>query len=172
MIETERLILRPQTPDDFDNVQRLWSLAHEDNGLAGTPIPREESIERRTRQVGLWDEQGYGMFTWCDRRNGAFVGEGGLSHFQREYGPAFDKSPEAAWALMPDYQGRRFAYEAMVAVHEWYAGRFGEARTVCIINPGNNPSVRLAQRLGYRPFDEAEYRDAPVTLFERSVDLE
>tara|TARA_B100000678_G_scaffold103537_1_gene86492 strand:+ start:688 stop:1206 length:519 start_codon:yes stop_codon:yes gene_type:complete len=169
MIETERLTLRPLTADDFENVRALWSHAESEGLMRAEPMGREELERRRSVQVSLWNEQGYGMFAWIDRANGAFVGEGGLSHFRRDFGPDFDDSPEAAWALMPDYQGRRFAQEAMRAVHDWYRETFGACRTVCMIDPGNLPSIRLAQRLEYRAYDERDYRGAQVTLFERTT---
>jgi RimJ/RimL family protein N-acetyltransferase len=40
-------------------------------------------------------------------------------------------------------------------------------RTVCIIDSANAPSLRLAEKLGYRPVTEARYRDATTLLFER-----
>jgi len=39
---------------------------------------------------------------------------------------------------------------------------------VCLIDPENRPSVRMGERLGYRPFRQATYRDKPMTLFERA----
>jgi len=36
-----------------------------------------------------------------------------------------------------------------------------------MISPDNAPSVRLAERVGYRPYAEADYKGSAVTLFER-----
>ena len=36
-----------------------------------------------------------------------------------------------------------------------------------MISPDNPPSVKLAERVGYRPYAEADYKGSTVTLFER-----
>lgn len=36
-----------------------------------------------------------------------------------------------------------------------------------MISPDNGPSVKLAERVGYRPYAEADYKGSSVTLFER-----
>jgi RimJ/RimL family protein N-acetyltransferase len=53
------------------------------------------------------------------------------------------------------------------AAHDWFFERREKVRTVCIINPENLPSVRVAERIGYRPFNEATYKGSTVTMFER-----
>ena len=42
-----------------------------------------------------------------------------------------------------------------------------EPRTVCMISPENAPSVRLAERVGYRPYARADYKGSTVDLYER-----
>ena len=41
------------------------------------------------------------------------------------------------------------------------------ARTLCIIDPGNAPSMRLAKRVGYQAIGERRYHDAPIGIYER-----
>jgi RimJ/RimL family protein N-acetyltransferase len=36
-----------------------------------------------------------------------------------------------------------------------------------MISPENTPSLRVAERHGYREFDRTSFREAPVILFER-----
>ena len=36
-----------------------------------------------------------------------------------------------------------------------------------MISPDNAASIRLAERVGYRPYGHADYKDSIVTLFER-----
>ena len=49
----------------------------------------------------------------------------------------------------------------------WADARLPGARTVCMIAPQNLASIRLAERVGYRPYAQARYRDEAVQLFER-----
>lgn len=55
----------------------------------------------------------------------------------------------------------------MQAVLDWADVRLPAARTVCMIAPENLASVRLAERVGYRPYATTTYKDGPVQLFER-----
>jgi RimJ/RimL family protein N-acetyltransferase len=36
-----------------------------------------------------------------------------------------------------------------------------------MIDPGNDASIRVASRLGFREFDHVDYRGSPVNLYER-----
>ena len=45
--------------------------------------------------------------------------------------------------------------------------RFGPARTVCLIHPDNTPSLRVAEKAGYRERVRTTYKDAPTILLER-----
>jgi RimJ/RimL family protein N-acetyltransferase len=44
------------------------------------------------------------------------------------------------------------------------------SRTMCIIDPGNAPSRRLAERLGFVAFAEGLYRDKPTLILERTME--
>ena len=70
-------------------------------------------------------------------------------------------------ASPPAFQGLGMAYEALQAALAWTDAYRLEPRTVCMISPDNAPSVKLAQRVGYRPYAEADYKESRVTLFER-----
>ena len=50
--------------------------------------------------------------------------------------------------------------EIIVAPHD--PGDF-----VCMIDPGNAPSTRLAEKFGYRRYADAAYKGAPTVLFRR-----
>ena len=63
--------------------------------------------------------------------------------------------------------GQGYAGEAMAAALAWFARERGGGRTVCMITRGNAASERLAERLGYRRFREAEFKGDEVGLYER-----
>ncbi|MEH3158932.1 MAG: GNAT family N-acetyltransferase [Sphingomonas taxi] len=98
-------------------------------------------------------------------RDGRVVGELGLMEAQRAIAPPL-AVPEMGWTLAPEAHGRGYAQEALVAVLDW-AGGAGIARTTCIIDPDNAPSLKLAAKLGYAVVREAAYKDRPILVLER-----
>ena len=66
------------------------------------------------------------------------------------------------------FQGKGYAAEALTAVLGWTDRTLG-GRTVCMIAPENLASLKLAARVGYRPYATATYKDHTVQLFERTV---
>lgn len=166
MIVTERLILTPCALSDLDDCNAMRTDPKVMHFIGGSASPEDTWI-KLLRNIGHWSAFGYGLFTLREKHGGRYVGEVGLAHFHRGLGDRFDAFPEGAWALASAGQGKGYGTEALIAVHEWFFERRGKGRSVCIIDPENMPSVRLGERLGYRPFDEADYRGKTVTMFER-----
>lgn len=168
MIETERLLLRPHRLVDFEDSFALWSHPETVRFISGTPATEEESWHRLMRYGGFWQLLGYGIFAVFERATGHFVGEVGLADFRRGLGPTFDGTPEAAWVMASVAHGKGYAHEAAAAAHDWFAATHGAQRTVCIISPENEPSLRLAARLGYAEFSRAPYKGNSVVMLERA----
>jgi RimJ/RimL family protein N-acetyltransferase len=166
-LHTQRLTLRPHTLADFEDSATMWGDPRVTRHIGGRPFTREEVWARLLRYVGHWAALGYGY--WCvrEREGGRFVGELGFAEMQRALEPAFGGAPEIGWALSPSEQGRGLAHEAVGAAIGWGDAHFGRARTVCLIDPDNARSIRLAERLGYRPYAHTTYKDHPTVLFER-----
>jgi RimJ/RimL family protein N-acetyltransferase len=70
------------------------------------------------------------------------------------------------WVAAPAVQGRGLASEAVAAALAWVDRSW--PRTVCLIHPDNVPSLRLAERHGYRPYQRTSYKGEPTVLHERS----
>jgi len=166
MIETERLLLRPPVLDDFEGSYALLSDPAVMSFIGG-PLSREESWHRLLRYAGHWSLLGYGLFVIIEKASGRLLGQTGLADFHRGLGEVFDPYPEAAWITATAAHGRGIAAEAVGAAHAWFDANRPQTRTVCIINPDNTASVRLAGKLGYAPFGQASYKSAEVTMFER-----
>jgi len=167
MITTTRLILAPVTLDDFEESYAMTADPETTAYISAKPFTREETWGRTLRNIGHWAAFGYGIFTVRERSTGAYVGETGLAHFARGLGEAFDPFPEGAWVLARQTHGKGYATEAVLAVHGWMAGHKPTPRTVCIIDPDNAPSLRVAGKLGYRPFGQTEYRAKTVIMLVR-----
>lgn len=165
-IETARLSLGAHRIEDLDAMAAMWADPAVHAMIGGGPRSREEVWIRLLRSIGQWSAFGYGQWVLRDRASGGFVGEIGLIEARRAMVPPLD-APEAGWALSASAHGRGLAREALAAILEW-SDAAGIGRTLCIIDPANAPSIRLAERTGYRLRDaKRRYRDRPVGLWER-----
>jgi len=165
ILTTDRLTLRPVAVDDMADLISLWADADFTRHIMGRGLSEEEVWFRLLRDLGHWQAKGYGNWSIRDTETGAYVGVGVLD-YRREMTPAFD-APELGWGVAPAFQGQGLAFEALQAALAWTDAYRLEPRTVCMISPDNAPSVKLAERVGYRPYAEADYKGSLVTLFER-----
>jgi RimJ/RimL family protein N-acetyltransferase len=101
-----------------------------------------------------------------EKATGRFVGEVGFADLKRELERSLAGEPEAGWVLAPWAHGRGYATEAVRAALRWGDARFA-ARTVCLIDPGNAASLRVAAKCGFQPMGSTRYKGAETLLFER-----
>jgi len=167
VVETERLILRPHRPEDHEAYARLWADAVTVRFIGGRPFSRSESWIRILRQIGHWQVQGFGFWILEEKASGALAGEAGFHDLHRDIVPSFDGVPEAGWALAPGFHGRGFAREAVEAIHRWGDRHLGAGRSVCIIEPENHASLRIARVVGYAEPIETTHAGTPILLLTR-----
>lgn len=167
IIETQRLRLRSHTVADLEAYLPIWETPPDPGNPASFTLNEEDAWYRLLRFVGHWSHFGYGLFVVEDRANGRLIGEAGLAWFHRGIDPNFDNAPEAAWRVLPEYRGKGIASEAMTGVTQWFDRAGFSPRSVCIIDPANVASIKVAQRLGFAEFTRRRYKGADVILFER-----
>jgi RimJ/RimL family protein N-acetyltransferase len=168
-LQTDRLTLRAHRAGDYDALKALWGDADVVRHIGGQPQDAQTVWFRLFRYAGMWSLLGFGMWAVEDRATGACLGDAGLMDAQRGMAELAGVI-EAGWAFIPASWGRGIASEAMAAVLAWAdAHRPGEA-VRCIIEPGNGASIRVAERLGFRPFAEAAFGGAPIRVMERRAD--
>lgn len=167
VLETERLLLRGHRLDDFADSLALWSDAQVTRFIGGRPSTREEAWGRLLRYIGHWSLLGFGYWAVEEKSTGRFIGETGFAEGKREIEPSLEGIPEAGWAMSPNVHGKGYATEAVRAIVAWGEGRFSSARTACIIAPENAPSIRVAEKCGYRELHRTTYKDNPTIMFVR-----
>jgi RimJ/RimL family protein N-acetyltransferase len=166
-LTTARLTLRAHQVADFPDCLALWTDPTVTRYIGGRPSTQEEVWGRLLRYAGHWALLGFGYWAVCEQESGRFVGELGFADYHRDLTPALDGAPEIGWALAPAVHGQGFATEAVCAVLAWGDTHFGAARTVCLIDPDNQPSLRVAAKCGYREYARTTYKGDPTILFER-----
>ena len=149
VLETERLRLRGHRLDDYASCAAMWADPVVTRHF-GQPLSGEESWNRLLRYVGHWALLGFGYWVVEEKATSAFIGEVGFADWKRNIEPSLGEMPEIGWVLASPSHGKGYATEAVRAAIAWGEGHFGESRTACIIDPGNLPSIRVAEKCGYR----------------------
>lgn len=167
MLETARLRLRAPTVDDFERIHALTDSDAMRVYLGREPPTREDSFARLLRSAGCFHLFGWGTFMVESKADGAFVGSCGLFRAMRGLGPDFDPYPEAGWVIAQAFWGQGHASEAMAAILDWYDQVHGDQPVVAIISPGNLPSERVADKLGFRPIGLATYKGDEIMRYSR-----
>ena len=167
VIVTERLALwRPR----FADLEPLHAVvSHPQTGTyLGPAIEWLDHYNRFHRNAGGWYLHGYGNFIARLRGRDEVIGSLGVFHSNRGLGEDFDMMPEAGWILAHNQVGKGLASEAMTAVFQWFTREHGPQRIVCMISPGNEPSLRMAAKFGFTPMRDAVLADGEaIRLFER-----
>ncbi|MXQ11956.1 GNAT family N-acetyltransferase [Microvirga makkahensis] len=166
-LETARLVLRAHSVADFAESLALWGDPQVTRFISGRPSTQEEIWSRLVRYVGHWALLGFGYWAVEEKATGRFLGEVGFADFRRVIEPSFDGMPEIGWVIAPHAHGKGYATEAVRAAISWGDEHFEGARTVCIISPENRPSIRVAEKCGYREFLRTTYKDSPTIVFVR-----
>jgi RimJ/RimL family protein N-acetyltransferase len=166
-LTTERLDLWQPRASDMAASHAVVSNPETSRFLSPAPQTHDHAT-RFMRGSGSWFLYGYGPFMLRLRGEDRVIGNCGVFHTFRGLGEDFDDNPEAGWIIAAEHVGHGLASEAMRAVLGWFEREHGRRRIVCMISLGNQPSFKLAARLGFTPMREAELSDGDrVHLLER-----
>ena len=88
-IETERLLLRPFSADDYENYAAMCADPEVMRGLGtGVPMDRTDAWRHLAFAMGHWQLRGFGWYAVERRTDGEFVGRVGF--LQPEEWPGFE----------------------------------------------------------------------------------
>jgi RimJ/RimL family protein N-acetyltransferase len=166
-LETPRLILRGHRIDDFDAMVALYDdpivMAH----IHGQEFTREDRWSRLLRHLGHWAAFGFGLWAIEEKETGAYVGATGAFNLKRDMTPPMEDMPEAGWTLASRVHGRGYATEATLAALAWTDTFLNHPRMFCIIATENRPSIRVAEKCGFRLSGETLYKNEPTLIYLR-----
>ena len=166
-LETERLVLRGFRRDDLDDHAATLADPAVIRYLTDEPFSREDSWRRLMMAVGQWPLLGFGYWAVELKASGRVVGHCGFADMQRAIEPSIAGEPEMGWIFDPSVHGQGIAFEACTAALDWADKELDAPSYPAIISVDNQPSLRLAERLGFDRLPDAIYRDEPVALFRR-----
>jgi RimJ/RimL family protein N-acetyltransferase len=147
-IETERLLLRPYRPDDFDALLAIESRADVNRYLYSEPRDPDEVraiLARKVGQTALADEGDTLSVAVCLRATGVMTGGCILHWVSRENGLG-----EIGFVLHPDHHGHGYAAEAARPLLEFGFAEVGLHRIIGRLEARNAASARVLEKLGMR----------------------
>jgi RimJ/RimL family protein N-acetyltransferase len=162
-LRTERLVLRPFTPDDLDDLVPL----HAEASFWWYPFKRgwdrDETSAFLERQIAAYDDPGVAVSAVVTRDTGELAGWAGLSvpAFLPEILPAI----EVGWRLGERFRGRGIATEAGAAWVRHAFETLGADEIVSIYEPENHASGAVMHRLGFELAKDYRHPRLGITLY-------
>lgn len=142
-METERLLLRPYTPDDFSALHAIFSDAETMRYYPG-PFSEEKTRQWIDRNIRRYREDGFGLWAVVLKETGELIGDCGIT-LQPIHGQML---PEIGYHIHKAHQGRGYATEAARFCVQLAFHRFHFPAVYCYMKHDNWPSMGVAGRLG------------------------
>ena len=165
-LETERLVLRPPTQEDFDGFVAMGSEAETMRYLGGVK-PADAIWRQLATLAGSWSLLGFSMFSVIEKASGQWVGRLGPWQPGGEQGNW--PGTEVGWGLRASAMGKGYAGEGAIAAIDWAFDTLGWDNVIHCIDKDNAPSIALALRLG----SQLQRRDVrlPAPFDDHMVDI-
>lgn len=162
VLRTERLALRQFTIDDADFIVRLLNQPSflEFIGDRGVRTIDDAVAYINSGPLKSYDENGYGLWAVTPSDDNTIMGMAGI--MKKPWLP----NPDIAYAFLPEYWSRGYAYEAAAAVLEHARTQLSIPTLVAVISAANHASIRIIEKLGFQ-FDRAipDPLGKPVNLY-------
>ena len=159
VLETPRLRLREMVPDDLAFVADM--LGHPEVARYYERLFTHADAQGwLERQILRYARDGHGLWLVEDAATGTPLGQVGLAMQEVEG----RERPEIGWLLHRPFWGHGYATEAAAATRDAAFTRWRYPEVISLIRPVNEPSQRVARRLGMAP-----QRHVPFHGFEHVV---
>lgn len=148
VIETERLLLREMTDDDF---HALYKVLADSDSMRHYPYAFDENrvknwIERNIERYRIF---GFGLWAVCLKETGEVIGDCGLT-MQLINGQI---KPEIGYHIRADMQRNGYAKEAAIAVRNWTFHHTPFNVVYSYMKHTNEPSCKTAISYGCKQVD-------------------
>jgi RimJ/RimL family protein N-acetyltransferase len=166
ILETSRLLLRHQLPDDGDNLFALYCDPDVSKYIPDAPRTYEEAQkELEWHMNGHPEHPELGLWATIHKETGTFIGRCGLLPWtigQHE-------EVEVAYLLAKAYWGQGLGTEVAQAIVHYAFEQLHLSRLICMIDPDNQASVKVAKNIGMTLEKEMQDNMGPYLMYSRSL---
>ena len=162
ILETKRLLLRRQVIEDLDDLWALYCDPEITKYIPDAPRSRQEANEElewhmnghpRHPELGLW--------ATIHKETGKFIGRCGLLPWEIDG----QHEVEVAYTLSRAYQGQGLGTEAAQAILQYGFEKLNLSRLICLVEPENIASQRVAKKIGMAFEKEARDEMGPFQVY-------
>ena len=139
-LETDRLILRAHTLEDFDAVAAFYATDH--SKFVGGPMTPELAWRNLAMEAGHWLLRGFGRWAIVEKEANQWIGITGL------WFPDGFPEHELGWDLAEHATGKGYATEAATAARAYAYDVLGWTTLISLVADGNDASAAVAGRMG------------------------
>jgi [ribosomal protein S5]-alanine N-acetyltransferase len=162
ILETERLILRKLTIDDLDALFALYRDPQIRKYFPEGTLTYAETKEELEWIIDVYYGQyGFGLRATIYKATGAFIGRCGLLPWTIEE----RQEVEVAYLLDKAYWGQGLATEVARAIVAYGFEQLQLSRLICLPEPENQASCRVAEKAGMTLEKELELDGVMVRLY-------
>jgi RimJ/RimL family protein N-acetyltransferase len=154
-IRTPRLVLRPLAEADRANVLEIQNDPRA-NRFNPHPPTAGETHRKFTYWLTHWREFGFGYLAVVETGSEELIGVSGVQ--LRDH--AGEQMLNLYYRLRPSAWGHGFASEAAAATVDWAERELPQYPVIISVAVDNTPSLRVAERLGFSRYVEADYDGA------------
>lgn len=177
IFETERLVARPWTMSDLESAFNIYGDPVVGRFIGGHVADIDAQRERLALYISRtenWSPRGMGGWALELKGCDVIVGSALLKPipFSADYNPAPEEEDiEVGWHLAQEHWGYGYASEAAAGALTHGFDKLGLERIVAVVNPENERSLRVAERLGMRRLpDTNRYYEQSLALFEMMLE--
>ena len=158
VIETERLLLREMTEEDFS---ALYKVLADSDIMKHYPYVFDENRVRNwiSRIIERYRVFGFGLWAVCLKVTGEMIGDCGLT-MQLINGGI---KPEIGYHIRGDKQRKGYAKEAAIAVRDWTFNNTPFQVIYSYMKYTNEPSAKTAISYGCKQVDEYQDDENEIT---------
>jgi [ribosomal protein S5]-alanine N-acetyltransferase len=162
-LETKRLIIKTPEPTDFDYLSVLQSDPHVMQYIGQGVRSLAEIAAALEKALAHYKKYGFSFGCVFEKDSGAFVGHAGLIYF------AYDDTQsdiEIGYALTKSAWNKGYATELVKALIEWGFQHLKVNKLVAVINPANERSRRVLQKVKMKYAGRAHHRNTEAALYD------
>lgn len=164
ILETKRLMLKPTTAADFNDLLHLWTDYQVMQYIGTGAIQNEEQVKKFIENAKPYsDTYGLGFYSVFEKETNHFVGQAGLFHLGFNIN---QPDIELAYRLHVKYWNKGYATELAKALVEYGFSQFSLTKIVAIVHTENHRSRRVMEKIGMSYHGIIDFQGSTLPCYE------